>query len=209
MVFLVIAGCTLSPGRKLIAKGDIEPEIGVTALLGNPKDGFPAVPNLNAGVRYGLLDHLNIGMSINPLTLAVDGIVMAEPYCVLGVIMQKRLHPALNLHLSFPALISPKKKDVVVFPLLGLTQLYSLKRSLWYISFEVSADGKTYTNGIDIHPTIRGGWEFAYQPWLSLVVEAGLADIGRESIITNGDFGQPMVSIGFCYNISQKRENQR
>lgn len=56
-----LVGCTMSPNRKLVAKGEIEPEIAVSALIGNPKEGFPAVPNTNIGARYGATDYLNTG----------------------------------------------------------------------------------------------------------------------------------------------------
>mgnify|MGYP006284005453 CR=1 FL=1 len=199
-------GCTISPSRKLIAGGAIEPEIAASALIGNPKEGFPAVPNVNVGVRYGVTDVLNVGASLNPMTLLVEGTVMAEPYAVLGVVRQKARRPSVNLHGSFPLLISPPNREVVCFPLLGLTPSWTTDRSIWYVTFEGSFDKKTYERGIDPHFTVRGGWESALQPRLSLVLEAGLANIGRESIITNADFGQPILAVGLCRTLLRGKE---
>lgn len=192
----LVWGCTMSPGRKLIAGGEIEPEVAASVLIGNPREGFPAVPNVNVGLRYGLTDFLNAGTSLNPLTLLVEGTIMAEPYVVLGLVRNHRQRPSANLHLSFPVLMSPPNGEVVCFPVIGLTPTWPFDRSFWYMTVESSFDRKQYEGGIDPHLTVRGGWEHVLNARLSLTIEGGLANIGRESIITNADYGQPILGIG-------------
>jgi hypothetical protein len=120
----------------------------------------------------------------------------------------KPMAPSRESHIAFPTVVSPPNGDIVCFPLIGLTPAYSRERSIWYLSFEASFDARTHSSGIDPHFTLRGGWDFCLRPWLNLVVEGGVANIGRESIITNADFGQPLLNLGLSCSFKRKREVQ-
>jgi hypothetical protein len=207
-ILVIIYGCSLSPGRKVIAKGVWESEVAVNGLIGDPVEGFAFVPNLNLGMRYGITDRLNIGMSIDPLILSVRGITMVEPYIVVSLIKQKYWFPSLNIHSSFPSLIAPKSRDLRIFPEIGLTPNYIYKRWSWYSTFSLSMDSKTYSNGIDPHYSLCIGTAYQMNDRLALAFESGLGNIGRPSILTNASYGQPAIAFGVNYCFV-KKENQK
>lgn len=203
-IIIITSGCSLSPGRKVIAKGVWESEVAVSGLIGDPVEGFAFVPNLNLGMRYGITDKLNIGLSADPLILLVDGITMVEPFVVMSLLKQKHSCPAVNIHFSFPSLIAPKSKDLRIFPQIGLTPVYMYNRWSWYSTFSLSMDSKTYSHGIDPHYGLQIGSTFQLTNRLALAFEAGLENIRKPSILTNASYGQPAIVLGMNYCFIKK-----
>lgn len=130
---------------------------------------------------------------------------MVEPYAVIAMVDQKRWRPAINSHLSFPTVISPADKDARCFPLVGIVPHYSYNKWKWYVTGELVFDGKTYVKGIDVHYNLRSGCSFDLQEWFSIIFEWGIVNINRPSVLTNGIFGQPILSIGVTYNFLKRK----
>jgi hypothetical protein len=164
IIIINLSGCSPNTGRKLIPKGEIQPEISLSTSY---------ITSL--GLRYGITDFLNAGVSINgfPFSLMLDNwsFICPEPYVVFQFIKQKSSRPALNLHFNLPIIIETFN-TVTFYPQCGLTAVYSFDKINGFITVE-SLFLRNDENRYDGPIQFTGGLEIQPFPWFSYYFEAG------------------------------------
>lgn len=192
LALLLSSGCTPNPGRKLISKGEIQPEFNVSTGSG-----------ISFGLRYGLTDFLNAGIAFNdfPFSLLKTWDFFAtEPYMVARLVKQKSHRPDLNLHYTIPITISTIDHSIVVYQRCGLTAAYTFDNACWYTSVEShfqlnekKLDGYLFS--------FRSGIEIQAVPWFSHFYEAGFTPIAGEFF--------PLLSAGITFSIQNFIKTRR
>jgi hypothetical protein len=184
LALLFYSGCTPNPGRKLISKGEIQPEINISTGSA-----------LSLGLRYGVTDFFNVGISVNSLSFSLQKTLnyfATEPYLVFRLVKQKSHRPDLNLHYTIPITISTIDHSVIVYQRYGLTAAYTFDNAFWYTSVEChfqinekKLDGYLFS--------FRSGIEVQAVPWFSHFYEAGFTPIAGEFF--------PLLSAGITFSI--------
>jgi hypothetical protein len=192
LVLLVYFGCTPNPGRKLISKGEIQPEINISTGSA-----------LSLGLRYGITDFFNVGMSVNSLSFPLQKTLdyfATEPYLVFRLVKQKSHRPDLNLHLTLPITISTVNHSSVVYQRCGLTAAYTFEGASWYTSVECHFRLKEEkSDGYLL--SFRSGIEIQANPWFSHFYEAGFTSVAEEFF--------PLLSAGITFSIKNFIKTRR
>jgi hypothetical protein len=194
---LVLQSCALSPGRNLLPPGQFEPSVATTLFL-SPKDGgFPVLPSMSVGARYGVTDRITIGGDwIIPPIIFDAAVLSLNPHFVFQPLRAQGPFPALNTYLELPLLLSLREKEIRAYPLLGMVARKEWKKLALYPLVEFS-----FTDNLELHTNARLGMEFKLRTSLKLNLEAGVDNIGHPNPFGNITFGYPALHVGLSKEV--------
>ena len=202
--------CSPCIGRRILPKKSIEIESFASALIGDPEESIPVLPNLGFALRYGLADKITIGTTLNVTGFALEGTLLMEPFAVFNLLKKHGKLPAVNLYTAVPFVCFFKNPGLRVFPLIGICPVWGADKFDIFFSCESSFDRKQFDNGVDIHASLRAGGTFYPLAHRGIYAEAGFLNINHPSWINNSKKGVFSISIGYTRNITlsgNKHEN--
>jgi hypothetical protein len=198
-------GCAISPGARLVPKGNLEIGSELAVIIGSFKaPGIPVLPNLGLNVRYGLTDRLNIGGSIYPFYLTANKTLGIEPFFAGSIFPHGRFAPALLAYLETPIFFNFTQGKAFAFPLGGLAVNYEFARLIPYACWEFAVDPDANGRYRDLHANARIGVSRRSSRGIWTTIELGLHDMERRSFITNQGVGFPCVQLGVSFPIRKK-----
>lgn len=209
MIFcaMVLVSCSVSPGRKILAKGSIEPDVSVSMFLSAAEHGLPVIPNIEAGLRYGLTNRVTIGSSWAFVPIITETVLfIGNPFVVGQVLPPRDIWPSINLYFALPVLISFKERELRAFPLLGAVIRKEWGRMGAYPMVEFSFDKDTFEDKIDLHTNARLGVDWTSKKKTAFTLEGGLDNIGQRNVLGKLTYGFPCIHISMSHNFHKKQK---
>lgn len=195
--FLFLLGsCAMTPARTTVEKGRLGFELSGSGVLTGTHIA-PVIPSLSIGMKYGLSDSLNIGLSVTPGFLFLNKTVLFEPYLVVNLLRQHGLVPTVNFYSVLPALVSFETFELRSYPLVGILPRYAGPVFGGYLAAEALYDRTIGRPDLPIKFNLRLGLDVRITESFSIGLEGGYNDIGTESELYGWRLGQPIVKLGF------------
>ena len=209
LALLFAIQCSVSPGRKILVKGSVEPDISIGMFLsGAPYAASPVVPNLDLGLRYGLTDRITIGGSWSPIPIFTKEVIFVKnPFLAGQVLPPYKMLPSVNMYLAVPFFIPLRLGEFKAVPLVGVVIRKEWGQFGMYPIVESAFDSDVFENKINVHTNARLGIDWTTLNKTAFTLELGMDNIGYRNFLGNLTYGIPCIHISISHSFIKKQSD--
>lgn len=197
VVLVVIYGCSPSVGRKVVKTGEFDVEISLGGAFFKYTFVPLPLPNLGVGMRYGIVDNLNVGIKVFPLYVLFNTLQIT-PYGVVKIYeSQQGWIPSVNVYSEINSLVYLSPIQGVFYPLVGVSSVWGFNWGDVYLPLEVSFDFYNDRRPVKFNLGI-GANIFVFEKF-DLAIELRVNSIGNIYLPLGNMVGVPALFVSGSY----------
>ncbi|MGC8870462.1 MAG: hypothetical protein ACP5PT_05175 [Brevinematia bacterium] len=196
----IVVSCTPSVGKRIISKNNLETTLTIGGSFFKYLPFYAPLPNVGIGLKYGILDNINIGVNLHPLMLYFNSLLI-EPYTAFSIYKSDNIFiPSVNGYISINSLAYFNLIGVNFYPLIGEVNIWKINNVLIYVPFEVSFDFYSDIRKVKFNMGI--GTEIPILEKVYLSAEFRINSVGNIYLPLNTMVGVPnlFVSVSYLFN---------